>query len=419
MVTSDRTPYTARLPGYPPTTRATHPAPPRGEEQGPGVPFGRATLHSTPILRKGRTMTQQEYQHLTQQPISQVTFDGVTSVRTYIESVAGSSYQSRELGRALHVYDRMLESENTVIFLALAGAMIPAGLRSMIVDMIEHRLIDGIVSTGANCIHDIVESIGQPHYRIDPSHVSDGKLGELKLNRVYDTVMPEDGFVRAEHLLLDLFGDLKQGYPYTTREFLHSIGTMLTERGIAITPGMVTTMAKHRLPFYCPAITDSELGIDLLYGRWQRGQNVVIDTIADTGESSEVVWQTHLAGGQVGVITVGGGTPRNFIQQTAPCLDCAGRAYPGHKFAVGITTDAPHWGGLSGSTFEEAESWRKYNNPEHATVRADATIILPMLYAAQKERIASGFRRTAIPRFTFGGTGEVEVAFDQAGVATH
>lgn len=356
-------------------------------------------------------MTQQQHDHFTQQPIGQLTFDGATSVREYIEAVANSSYQSRELGRALHVYDRMLENPKTVIFLALAGAMIPAGLRSMIVDMIEHRLIDGIVSTGANCIHDIVESIGQPHYRIDPVRVSDTLLGELKLNRVYDTVMPEDGFVKAEHLLLDLFADLKQGYPYTTREFLHAIGSMLTERGIAVAPGMVTTMAKDKLPFYCPAITDSELGIDLLYGRWQRGQNVIIDTIADTGESSEVIWQTHLAGGQVGVITVGGGTPRNFIQQTAPCLDCAGRPYPGHKFAVGITTDAPHWGGLSGSTFEEAESWRKYNNPEHATVRADATIILPMLYAAQKERIAGGFRRAHLPRFEFGEGGAVAVEF--------
>lgn len=357
-------------------------------------------------------MTQQEYQHYTQRPISQVRFDGATSVRQYIETVAGSSYQSRELGRALYVFDRMLAEEKCTIFLALAGAMVPAGMRSLIVDLIEHRLIDGIVSTGANIIHDIVETVGQPHYRIDPTRVSDAKLGELRLNRVYDTVMPEDGFIKAEHLLLDLFADCKQGYPYTTREFLHEIGGLLVERGIAREPGMVTTMAKHGLPFYCPAISDSELGIDLLYGRWQRGQNVVIDTIADVGESSEVIWQTHLAGGQVGVITVGGGTPRNFIQQTAPCLDCAGRPYPGHKFAVGITTDAPHWGGLSGSTFEEAESWRKYNDPEHATVRADATIVLPLLYAAQIERIAGGFRRATLPRFRFGEGGAVEVSFE-------
>lgn len=356
-------------------------------------------------------MTQQEYERYTSQPITQVRFDGATSVRTYIETMAGSSYQSRELGRALQVYDRMLAEEKCTIVLALAGAMIPAGLRTMIVDMIESRLIDAIVSTGANIIHDIVETIGQPHYRIDAGRVSDAKLGELKLNRIYDTVMPEDGFVTTEHIVLDLFGKMKQGYPYTTREFLHELGRRLVESGRATEPGMVTTMAREGLPFYCPALADSELGIDLLYGRWQRGQNVLIDTIADVGESAEVVWQAHLAGGEIGVLTVGGGTPRNFTQQTAPALDCAGRPYPGHKFAVGITTDVPFWGGMSGSTFEEAESWRKYNDPVHATVRADATIVLPLLYAAQKERIAAGLRRPALPRFRFGGSGAVEVSF--------
>jgi deoxyhypusine synthase len=357
-------------------------------------------------------MTQQDYQRYTSQPVAQMRFEGETSVRRYIETIAGSSYQSRELGRALHVYDRMLDEEQCTIFLALAGAMVPAGMRTLIRDLIEHRLIDGIVSTGANIIHDIVETIGQPHYRIDPTRVSDATLGELKLNRVYDTVMPEEGFVRAEHLVLDLFGEMRQGYPYTTREFLHELGTLLVQRGLAKERGMVTTMAERGLPFYCPALADSELGIDLLYGRWQRGQNLLIDTIADVGESSEVIWQTHLAGGQVGVITVGGGTPRNFIQQTAPCLDCAGRPYPGHKFAVGITTDVPFWGGLSGSTFEEAESWRKYNDPVHATVRADATIVLPMLYAAQMERIAGGFKRKTLPRFAFGEGGAVAVEFE-------
>lgn len=355
-------------------------------------------------------MTTSEYEFYTQRPIDQIQFSGATTVRRYIETVAGSSYQSRELGRALSVYDRMLTEERCVIFLALAGAMIPAGLRSLIRDMIEHRLIDGIVSTGANCIHDIVESNGQPHYRIDPTKVSDAKLGELKLNRVYDTVLPESGFVNTEHMLLDLFDGMRQGYPYTTREFMHELGDLLLQRNA--TPGMVTTMAKYKLPFYIPAISDSELGIDLLYGRWQRGQNIIIDTIADVGESAEVVWQAHEAGGQIGVITVGGGTPRNFIQQTAPCLDCAGRPYTGHKYAVGITTDAPHWGGLSGSTFEEAESWRKYNDPVHATVRADATIVLPMLVAAQMERVAQGFKRPSLPGFAWDNKGGVEVTFD-------
>lgn len=344
-----------------------------------------------------------------QRPIEQVRLDRATGIREYVEMLAGSSYQGRELGRALHVYDRMLETK-TVIFLALAGAMIPAGLRGLIVDLLERRLIDGIVSTGANVIHDIVETIGQPHYAIDPTAVDDATLGELKLNRVYDTILPEDGFVAAEHLLLDLFDELDQTRPYNSRELVHFLGRRLAEHSKSA--GMVTTVARLGLPLYIPALADSELGIDLLYGRLQRGQKIMIDTIGDVGESSEVVWQAHLAGAEIGIITIGGGTPRNFIQQTAPCLDCMGRSYPGHKYAIGITTDVPYWGGLSGSTFEEAESWRKYNHPEHATVRADATIAFPLLCVAAYERLRGGAARPAVPEFRFDG-GAVTVTLER------
>ena len=87
-----------------------------------------------------------------------------------------------------------------------------------------------------------------------------------------------------------------------------------------------------------------------------------------------------------------------------------GRTYPGHKYAIGITTDVPYWGGLSGSTFEEAQSWRKYNQPEHATVRADATIVFPLLCAAAYEGVVAGTPRPATPDFRF-DAGEVEVTF--------
>jgi len=348
-----------------------------------------------------------ERQDFEQRPIEQLRLGGGGSIRGYVQTLAGSSYQGRELGRALHVFDSMLRTKS-VIFLALAGAMIPAGLRGLIVDLLEQRLIDGIVSTGANVIHDIVESIGQPHYAIDPTTVDDAELGRLKLNRVYDTILPEDGFVAAEHRLLALFDELDQNQPLNTRELVHFLGRRLAEEGAAA--GMVTTVARLGLPLWIPAVADSELGIDLLYGRLQRGQRLIIDTIGDVGESSEVIWKAHLAGAEVGIITIGGGTPRNFIQQTGPCLDCMGRAYPGHKYAIGITTDVPYWGGLSGSTFEEAQSWRKYNQPEHATVRADATIVFPLLCSAAFEGITGGSPRPAVPRFRF-EAGEVEVSF--------
>ena len=348
-------------------------------------------------------------EHFLEQQIGQFRAHGAVSVRQYVEAMGRSSYQARELGRALRVFDRMLEAPKTTIFLALAGAMIPAGWRAMIVDMIERRLIDGIVSTGANVIHDLVECLGYGHYRIDPEHVDDALLGEYKLNRVYDTVLPEEGFTNAEHKIIDELAEMDAARTWNSRQLLHELGRRLSAKGAAT--GMVTTMARLGLPLYCPGIADSELGIDMLYARWHGKGKLVVDVIDDVGESADVVWQSHLAGGEVALITIGGGTPRNFFQQTGPALDCAGRPYPGHKYAIGITTDVPFWGGMSGSTFEEAQSWRKYNNPDHATVRADATIVLPMLYAAEVERQEQGHRRPALPMFDFSGP-EVRVQYE-------
>lgn len=342
-----------------------------------------------------------EREHFLQRKIGQFRVNGPISVRQYIEQIGESSYQSRELGRALRVFDKMHDAPRCTIFLALAGAMIPAGMRSMITDMIERRLIDGIVSTGANVIHDLVECLGHGHYRIDPEKTDDAVLGEYKLNRVYDTVMPEEGFVHAEHKIIDELAEMDTTRSWNSRSFIHELGRRLSAKGAA--DGMVTTMAKRGLPLYCPGIADSELGIDMLYARWRGKGKLVIDVIDDIGESAELVWQSHLADGEVGLITVGGGAPRNFFQQTGPALDCAGRPYPGHKYAIGITTDVPFWGGMSGSTFEEAQSWRKYNDPEHATVRGDATIILPMLYAAAVERQLAGHRRPNLPIFDYSG----------------
>ena len=168
-----------------------------------------------------------------QQPVQQLRLGTSAGVREYVEMLRGGSYQGRELGRALHVFDRMLETR-TVIFLALAGAMIPAGMRGLIVDLLENRLIDGIVSTGANVIHDIVETMGQPHYAIDPTTVNDSELGELKLNRVYDTILPEEGFVEAEHCCSTCLTSSTARDPTTRASSFTSSAGAWEKKGLAV-----------------------------------------------------------------------------------------------------------------------------------------------------------------------------------------
>ena len=86
---------------------------------------------------------------------------------------------------------------------------------------------------------------------------------------------------------------------------------------------------------------------------------------------------------KTGVTFLGGGTPKNFIQQTEVTAMMLGMKVQGHCYAIQVTTDAPHWGGLSGCTFEEVQSRGKISEGAD-TVRAycDSTIALPVLVTA-------------------------------------
>ena len=58
----------------------------------------------------------------------------------------------------------------------------------------------------------------------------------------------------------------------------------------------------------------------------------------------------------------------------------------GHKYAIQCVTDAPHWGGLSGCTFEEAQSWGKIaKDASMVTCHSDSTIAMPILVSALLE----------------------------------
>ena len=80
---------------------------------------------------------------------------------------------------------------------------------------------------------------------------------------------------------------------------------------------------------------------------------------------------------------LGGGTPKNFINQASVQAEFYDDRVGGHRYALQIVTDVPHFGGASGSSLEEAQSWGKLaTDAEQLTVHADATIVLPLLATA-------------------------------------
>ncbi|MCP5110647.1 MAG: deoxyhypusine synthase, partial [bacterium] len=223
-----------------------------------------------------------------------------------------------------------------------------------------------------------------------------------RVDRMYNVLADEDKFRDHDFWIGRFAGTLDQSRAYTTREFLYLLGLELAKD--APEDGIVTAAAKAKVPLYCPAIGDSSIGIGIACDRHMGGNALMFDVVGDVIETS---YLTKCAP-DTGVIYFGGGTPKNFIQQTEVTGMLVNYGVTGHKYAIQCVTDAPHWGGLSGCTFEEAQSWGKIaDDAQMVSCHVDSTIAMPLLVSAvleQKELVAS---RKPV-RFKMGQTLDVE-----------
>ncbi len=310
---------------------------------------------------------------------------GAPGAADLMRRFGGTAFQARGLATAADIWQRALEDEVTIFF-GLAGAMVPAGMREVVVYLIEQRMVDCIVSTGANLFHDTYETLGHPHWQ-HRADTDDVALGKLRVNRFYDVLAPENRFFGAEQFVTEFAATLESDRPYTTREYCRLLGEALIP--MAHTEGILTAAAKHDVPIYCPALGDSVHGMAIAYARTHNGQRVMFDIIGDVLETAAIA----AASKGTAVIYIGGGTPKNFIQQAEVATYVLDRELPGHRYGIQITMDQPQWGGLSGCTFEEAQSWRKIApDAQTVTVNVEASVALPLIVSALADGASGAIR---------------------------
>lgn len=313
----------------------------------------------------------EERKKLLSKPVVQLDLEFASTIRELVTAWSRTSIQSRSISECAQVYENMIsDPARPTILLGLSGALIAGGLRKVIRDLVEAGFVDVIVSTGAVMYQDIYQSQGFKHYMGTPNS-DDAKLHDLYIDRIYDTYVDEIGFVKIDDLVGDIASKMEPR-KYSTREFLRVLGGVAK----ADPNSIVGTAARHEVPIYCPAISDSSIGIGLagLYRAAKKsGRKLMqLDTIQDNFEIAQIVLKSK----KTGSIYIGGGVPKNYINDAAVMLDYT----PGHAYAFQITTDAPHWGGLTGSTLDEAKSWGKVaKRATRATAYVEATIGLPLV----------------------------------------
>ena len=329
------------------------------------------------------------------------------SISQLLAEMAKTAFQGRKLGETVEVWEEMLKEKDLTIIMGLAGSLSTAGQWKIVNWLIKNRFIDVLVSTGANISEDIIEAMGSSYWQGSPA-VDDVALLKTDINRYYDVYGLESDYRKMEEFLTDFIFTLDPDYPYSSMEFLYKLGKWLNEKGIK---SIVAVAAEHKVPVFCPAIADSAYGEAFLLAK-SRGHNLIVDGMKDFYQFMSIGEKT----GDVGVIYIGGGVPKDFTQLLAVSLslklkdqriprrkgfarDATGEYYYPHRYAIQITTDSPQWGGLSGCTLEEAISWGKIaNEGKRVTCYCDATIALPLITHALNER--ANFKREA-PDFSW------------------
>ena len=328
-------------------------------------------------------------------PVRPFQVDPRLTAADVLERMEAISFQGRNLAMAGRLWERMLRARVT-IFLGIAGALSAGGLRSVVAYLITHRYVDCVVSTGANLYHDLHETRGRRHFLGSP-RADDAVLQRLRIDRVYDTYADETEFIQNDEWIAGFALSLERR-PHTSRELLYRLGERLwKETG---RDGILTAAYRAKVPIFCPAIADSSIGMGFSQARHRNPTAAFIDVVGDIAESANVVINHP----RTASVVLGGGTSKNFINQACVQAEYYDPRVGGHRYALQIVTDVPHFGGASGSTLEEAESWGKIApKAARVTVHADATVALPLLVSALSTRTAGVGRRRIAPRFDLSG----------------
>src|SRR5436853_1786221 len=329
-----------------------------------------------------------------QTPIEPFVVEAGASADQILARMERISFQGRNLATARRIWQKMLQDDVT-IFLGMAGALSAGGLRMIVAHLILNRYVDCLVSTGANLYHDLHETRGQHHY-IGSPHADDAALAEDRIDRVYDTYASEEEFISNDNWIAEFAATL-DARPYTTREFLHLLGGHLWKA--TGRDGILTAAFRANVPIFCPAIADSSIGMGLSQARQKKSGTGHIDIIGDIVESANLVIRRP----RTASVVLGGGTPKNFINQASVQAEFYSDAVGGHRYALQIVTDVPHFGGASGSSLEEAQSWGKLaTDSARVSVQADATIALPLLASALATTAPPLLAKRIVPTFDLG-----------------
>lgn len=331
------------------------------------------------------------------EPLQPLNLTECDTVEKLLNGMKKTAFAGRQLGEGVDVFYNMIADPDCFVVLTITGAMTVAKMGLVVCDMIDNNMVNCVISTGALMAHGLVEATGLTHFKYDP-RMNDEKLYEYGYDRVYDTLELENNLNDVEVYIRNVLKNWNSKELLCSYKLLSNIGKMLKE-DFPEKRAIVKSAYEKNVRIYVPAFTDSELGLDVgIHNRMRvanKEERITYDPFLDLDHYTDQV----ISAKRIGIITIGGGVPRNWAQQVGPYLDIMDHRskgllkFPMKRFHYGIRIcpEPVHWGGLSGCTYSEGISWGKFVPPaeggQFAEVLVDATVAWPLLVRAGMERV--------------------------------
>src|ERR1041384_3554248 len=279
-------------------------------------------------------------------PTRPVQVDRDRSVAGLLEKMEGTGFGGRQLAEAHRIWLDML-GDNTTIMVAASGALIPAGMRRLLAYVIKNRFVDVLGLSGSLLFYDLHETLGRYHFQAHPN-MTDAELDSAQISRMWDLLASDEEYREANEWVAGFTNQLDQSRSYSTREYLHLLGRELAE--IATEDGILTSCYKARVPIFCPTISDSSITVGIAGARFEKKNSFCFDLAQDILDMMQVGARSRVTG----VINLGGGSSRSFVQQMEAASNIIKTPPRGHKYAIQISPEQPpHNGRTSPNSDDE------------------------------------------------------------------
>lgn len=262
--------------------------------------------------------------------------------------------------------ERKALGQHTKIFLGYTSNMISCGMREIIKFLVQHKMVDCIVTTGGGIEEDLIKCLGDTY--LGDFHLSGEKLRQNGLNRIGNLVVPNDNYCKFEDWINPILDQML--LEQKTQNVVWSPSTMIARFGREINheSSVYYWAQKNDIPVFCPAITDGSIG-DMIYFHSFKNPGLIVDIASDIRRINSMAVHAK----RTGMIVLGGGIVKHHICN-------ANLMRNGADYSVFINTGMEFDGSDTGAAPDEAVSWGKIRAGASAVkVHGEATLVFPMI----------------------------------------